>query len=495
MNKVAINKTFTLAGAFGGLVVGVVLALLFLNSEQSKHHSTMAEKEPLYWVAPMDPNYRRNKPGLSPMGMNLIPFYEDGAIANDAGSGTINISPNVINNLGVRTGLVSRQSLQSEIVTVGYVQYDENKLIHIHPRVSGWIEKLHIKAEGDPVEKGMLLYSLYSPELVNAQEELALAVSRKNLRLIQAAENRLKSLKISEKFINELKRTLEVKQAINFYATQSGVVDNLNIREGYFVKPGTTMLSIGALDRVWVEAEIFERQASLVKTNDPVTMTLDYLPGRKWIGKVDYIYPTLARKTRTVRIRVSLENTKRELKPNMFAQVSVQTNSSDQVLAIPREALIRTGVQDRVVLALGDGSFKSVAVTLGRSDQDMVEITEGLEEGETVVTSAQFLLDSESSKTSDFKRMHPPEEATSSVWVIGEIKKITNENRIATVEHAPIEAWSWPAMTMDFSLHKDIEIGTLRPATPLQFKLHQLDNGSYEILDIRIITQDATVEE
>ena len=501
MNKATINKTFALIPAIGGLAVGVLLTLLLSNSEHGKRHSASSEKTLLYWVAPMDPNYRRDKPGLSPMGMDLIPYYEGGEIANDAGPGTISISPNVINNLGVRTGLVVRQALHSEIITVGYVQYDENKLIHIHPRVSGWIEKLHVKAEGDPVEKGMPLYSLYSPELVNAQEELALAVSRKNHRLIQASENRLKSLKISKEFINELKRTLKVKQTINFYAPQSGVVDNLNIREGYFVKPGTTMLSIGALDRVWVEAEIFERQAPLVKTNDPVTMTLDYLPGKEWIGEVDYIYPTLDSKTRTMRIRISFDNANRELKPNMFAKVSVQTNSDEQVLAIPREALIRTGTQDRVVLALGEGSFKSVAVKLGRSDQNTVEIIEGLEEGESVVISAQFLLDSESSKTSDFKRMHheervqEQEQVANSVWVAGEIKIRTDADRTVIARHDPIETWDWPAMTMKFSVHQDIDFETLKPATHLQMEIRKLDSGGYEISDVLITNQDATVEE
>lgn len=410
MNKS--QNLIIITAAVGGLIAGVALTLVFAGGEVSDgSDKTSAEQQPLYWVAPMDPNYRRDRPGKSPMGMDLIAVYEGGAKANDAGPGTINISPDVINNLGVRTGQVQRKSLHSEIVTVGYVKYDEDKLVHIHPRVSGWVDTLFVKAAGDRVEKDEPLYALYSPELVNAQEELVLALNRKNTRLIHAAEDRLKALQISPSFVQRLKRSLAIQQTVTFYAQQNGVVDNLNIREGFFVQPGTTMLSIGSLEQVWVEAEIFARQASLVKTHDPVTMTLDYLPGKTWTGRVDYIYPTLDRETRTMRLRLRFDNPDEALKPNMFAQVTVHADSAEQLLVIPREALIRTGSQDRVVLVLGDGSFKSVAVKVGRQDQSVVEILEGLEEGEKVVTSAQFLLDSESSKTSDFKRLHHSDDA------------------------------------------------------------------------------------
>jgi len=286
------------------------------------------------------------------------------------------------------------------------VQYDEDRLIHIHPRVEGWIEKLHVKAAGDPVAIGQPLYELYSPQLVNAQEELLLALKRNNERLVQAAEDRLLALQLSPGFIGELKRERQVRQTITFRAPQNGVVDNLNIREGFYVKPGTTLMSIGALDDVWVEAEVFERQAALVAVGLPVTMTLDYLPGETWEGTVDYVYPSLDEKTRTLRIRLRFNNEAGTLKPNMFAQVLIRAGPSQDTLIIPREAVIRTGDQDRVVLALGAGRFKSIAVDLGRVDQQDAEILRGLQVGDRVVVSAQFLLDSESSKTSDFMRMH-----------------------------------------------------------------------------------------
>ena len=203
---------------------------------------TSGDQEPLYWVAPMDPNFKSDEPGKSPMGMDLIPVYASGEGSVDEGAGTIRISPDIVNNLGVRTGRAEMRLLSSEITTVGYVQYDEDQLLHVHPRVEGWVETLFVKAEGDPVDAGAPLYQLYSPPLVNAQEELLLAIGRGNPSLIEAAEERLKALQIDDKVIDELKRAGKVQQQITFYAPMSGVVDNLNIREGFYVQPGTTCL-------------------------------------------------------------------------------------------------------------------------------------------------------------------------------------------------------------------------------------------------------------
>tara|TARA_R110001592_G_scaffold363329_1_gene684187 strand:+ start:21382 stop:22749 length:1368 start_codon:yes stop_codon:yes gene_type:complete len=400
MNKSNVFTAIVLVAAAGG--IGHWLGS---NGSQNEPESVKQDKLPLYWVSPMNPNYKRDKPGKSPMGMDLIPVYEEGGAGPGAGPGTIRISPDVVNNLGVRTAVVERKALHSEIQTVGYVAYDEDQLVHIHPRVEGWIEKLYAKAEGDPVKKGQPLYEIYSPELVNAQEELVLALDRKNQRLIQAAHDRLKALQLPKDTIEKLMQTKKVKQTIVFFSPQGGVVDNLSIREGVFVKPGTTLMSIGALDQVWVEAEVFERQASDVVTGLPVTMTLDYLPGRVWQGKVDYVYPTLTNVTRTVKVRLRFDNEDQVLKPNMFTQVVIHVRNLEDTLLVPREAVIRTGNVNRAVLALGDGRFKSIDVKVGRFGAQSTEILAGLKEGDRIVSSAQFLLDSESSKTSDFKRM------------------------------------------------------------------------------------------
>ena len=389
------------------LIVTAVLAhysALWRMQEKGSTGEAAGNKKPLYWVAPMDPDYKRDKPGKSPMGMDLIPVYKDAEAYNE--TGTVTISPNVVNNLGVRTAPVIQGRLDLTISTVGYVQYDEDRLVHIHPRVEGWIERLHVKAAGDPVAQGEPLYALYSPTLVNAQDELLLALKRDNPILITAAMERLSALQVPQSEIIRLKNSGKVSQTITIKAPQSGVLDNLNVREGMFVKPGMEMMSIGQLEHIWVIGEVFARQAASVGVGDAVRMRLDYLPGREWSGRVDYIYPSLNTKTRTAQVRVHFANPDSYLKPGMFAQMVIETRPSEAALLIPREALIRTGSQSRVVLAKGEGRFKSIAVKVGRIGENQVEILSGLEEGERIVTSAQFLIDSESSKTSDFRRMN-----------------------------------------------------------------------------------------
>lgn len=395
MKKLGLVAIGALAGAAGIWTAG--------NGLNVAAQTESGERQPLYWVAPMDPNYKRDKPGKSPMGMDLIPVYEESAAGDTPG--TVRISSDVINNLGVRTTRVERGAIETEIQTVGYVQYDEDELAHIHPRVEGWIERLYVKAEGDPVAKGTPLYAIYSPTLVNAQEELVLALKRNNPRLVRAAQDRLAALQLPRPVIEELKRSRKVRQNITFYAPRSGVLDNLDVREGMFVKPGMRMMSIGVLEQIWVVGEVFERQAALISAGDEVRMRLDYLPGREWNGSIDYVYPSLNSETRTARIRTRFTNADGVLKPGMFAQLVISPRRSGETLFVPREALIRTGGQSRVVMALGEGKYKSVEVTVGRISDRQVEILSGLEEGERIVTSAQFLLDSESSKSSDFKRM------------------------------------------------------------------------------------------
>lgn len=471
-----------------GAAIGAGTLGLFLNPNSEGPKTNSEEKKPLYWVAPMDSNYRRDKPGKSPMGMDLIPVYEDESSTDDFGPGAVRVAPHVVNNLGVRTAPVELENMHTEISTVGYVQYDEDKLIHIHPRVDGWIEKLYVKAEGDPVEKGQPLYSLYSPQLVNAQEELLIALKRNNGSLVTAAKDRLKALQLSAGLIKELEQTKKVQQTITFYSPQAGVVDGLKIREGFYVKPGDTLLSIGKLDQVWVEAEVFERDAALIKEGLPVSMTLDYLPGEDWTGVVDYVYPVLNSKTRTLRVRLKFGNPDFQLKPNMFAQVSIHANQADSAIIVPKEAVIRTGKQDRVVLALGDGQFKSIEVTIGRVDKDSIEILSGLNEDDVVVTSAQFLIDSESSKSSDFKRM-THDEVPNSIWMQGEVNSVMTGHRMVNITHGPAEAWDWPEMTMDFNVAENVDVDSLKSGQSLHFEVSKTEDSGYEVTGIHIMSQ------
>lgn len=470
------TKTSLFIGVFIGLTISAATYILTAgNIMNSEKVAEKLEEEPLYWVAPMDANFQRDEPGLSPMGMDLVPVYADSGEGPDEGVGTIRISPDVINNLGVRTVSAEYKKLDNQIDTVGYVAYDEDKLVHIHPRVDGWIEKLYVTSVGSMVTKGQPLYDLYSPALVNAQEELLLGLERKNKRLIKAAENRLVALHLPEKAIKNLKKARKVQQSITFYSPQNGVVENLNIRTGFFVKPGATLMSIGDLSEVWVEAEIFERQAAQVLVDTKVMMRLDYLPGKDFSGKVDFIYPALDADTRTVKVRIHVDNQSGEFKPNMFAQVTIYTSNDTRALLIPKEALIRTGSQNRVVLALGGGSFKSVAVTVGRFDNDSVEILSGLAEGEYIVSSAQFLLDSESSKSSDFMRMnHVSMDMTQNSEVIsattrGVINSVMIGHRMVNISREAIDKWQRPAAKLDFLVDDALDIQSFTKGDEIDF--------------------------
>ena len=496
--KMQLNKSFFITVAL--LIATATLAhysALWRMQDAGEGGKATAKKEPLYWVAPMDPNYKRDKPGKSPMGMDLIPVYEEAG--GDEEIGTVTISPDVVNNLGVRTALVTRGQMDVSVNTVGYVQYDEDRLIHIHPRVEGWIEKLYVKASGDPVEQGAPLYALYSPTLVNAQEELLLALKRNNATLIDAAKERLASLQVPESEINRLKKSGKVSQTITITAPQSGVLDNLMAREGMFVKPGMEIMAIGQLDHIWVIGEVFERQASLVQVGDQVRMHLGYLPGREWQGQVDYVYPSLNTTTRTAQVRVHFHNPDGYLKPGMFAQMRIEAAPMDDTLLIPREALIRTGSQSRVVLAKDEGRFKSVAVRVGHITDDQAEIMSGLDEGDRIVTSAQFLIDSESSKTSDFRRMdHGSDDKAettvpTSVWVGARIKSLMTEHRMLTLAHDAIDDWQWPAMTMNFTASKNVDLQGLQPDMTLHVEITREGDNNYVISQIH--RPDAATED
>jgi Cu(I)/Ag(I) efflux system membrane fusion protein len=507
-----------------GAAAGALLTLGYSSLSSSSDEKAMTDSAdaPLYWVAPMDANFRRDKPGQSPMGMELVPVY---ATQGNESAGTVKISPNVVNNLGVRTALVERKALHIPIQTVGYVQYNEDKLVHIHPRVEGWIEQLNVKAAGEKVSENQVLYALYSPQLVNAQEEYLLAKSRKNNNLVNAAEARLVALQMPKEAISLLKKTSKVQQTIEFRAPQSGVVDNLNIRQGFYVKPGTTLMSIGALDEVWVEAEIFERQAAQVSLGLAVTMTLGFMPGKEWLGKLDYIYPTLDAETRTVRVRMRFDNQQRQLKPNMFAQVTIYSDLSAQALLVPREAVIRTGKQDRVVLALGEGKFKSIEVALGQMTSDYAQILSGLIEGDKVVSSAQFLLDSESSINSDFQRMsHSSHNANESdevadvmpdmqsslqlhselqangqaqsqefdsATVDGVINQISTPERMMNISRGPIEKWGRGPATLDFVIHESVKLDIFRPGDTIRFSF-EIRDGDFVLTEATFLTSGAS---
>lgn len=454
------------------------------------------EKKILYWAAPMDPNFRRDEPGKSPMGMDLVPIYAGQETVDE--DNVVRISPEVINNIGVRTERVQRGRFSRPIHTVGYVDYDETRISHIHLRVDGWIEKLIANAEGERVKRGQLLFTLYSPTLVNAQEEYLQVLSRNNQRLMEASKEKLFALGLTNTQVKALKDRGTPEQYLGFYAPQAGVVTNLNVREGMFVKPEMNILSIASLDTVWMQAEVFEQQVNWVSEGQAVEATLPSSPGKKWLGEVDYIYPELDSITRTLRVRLKFKNPDEYLKPNMYAYVSIINEHTEPVLHVNRQALILDGNQPRVIVALGEGRFQPRSVTVGMVNDERVEIMDGLNGDESVVISSQFLIDSEASLNASLQRMTPLEDtkqtmdhATDVVKGQGLINKVDPEARIINLSHEPIPQLDWPAMTMDITVADDINLDKVSGWKQVRFYMVKDKTGMYYIRRIEPVHVDA----
>ena len=438
------------------------------------------EKKILYWVAPMDPNYRRDGPGKSPMGMDLVPVYDEGAGLS------VKISPTVENNMGVRTAVAEYSKLWRRVETVGYVDVDENHIAHIHLRTKGWVEKLMVKSEGERVKKGQLLFEVYSPELVNAQEEYLQALGTSSQRLIPASKDRLLALGISQQQIDRLKKKRKVEQYVQVFAPQDGIVDKLNVREGMFVMPQKEVMSLADLSSVWLLAEVFEKQADWIKTGQSADVTLSYLPGRTWQGAVEYIYPSLNPKTRTLKVRLHFENQDESLKPNMFANVTIYAGPKSEIIVIPREAVIR-GKKNRVILSMGDGRFQPREVVIGIESGDWIEISNGLDEGDVVVTSGQFLLDSEASLKASLQRMTSKQKEEISkdldnktdvaITGRGVVRAVMIDQNKINMSHDPIPALNWPEMTMDFDVSQEVDLDSFKPDDKVMFELEKDENG------------------
>ena len=456
-------------------------------------HALSAEDEVLYWVAPMDPNYRRDKPGKSPMGMDLVPVYAD---AEGTDADIVSINPAVVQNLGVRTAKTERGKLWRRIDTVGYVAFDERKLSHVHLRTDGWIEKLYVKSDGETVKKGDVLFELYSRELVNAQEEYIQALRGKKDYLQRASRERLESLGMSKEQIREVASKRRAFQNIRVLAEQDGIVDGLNVREGMYVKPATEVMTLADLSTIWLLVDVFERQSEWVAPGQPADVRLNYIPGRVWEGEVEFVYPTIDPKTRTLRVRLIFDNPNEVLKPDMYANVRIYSGPVDDVLSIPREALIKTGESERVIIALGDGQFKAMEVVAGMESGDRVEILKGLNDGDTVVTSGQFLLDSEASLRASFARMDPAENVDDSMddssppeepaMGMGTVNEVFAEDRKLNISHAAIEVLGWPEMIMDFELNDNASLEGIEAGAKVHFTLLRDSDGNYLIDSIQL---------
>jgi len=373
------------------------------------HQVERKGKTILYWRAPMDPTFVSAKPGKSPMGMDLIPVYE--GEEDITGGPTISIDPVTVQNIGVQTAPVEKVNLYRVIRAVGHVDYNEETLSRVNIKFSGWIEKLHVDETGQQVRRGQAMLEIYSPELVSTQEEYLLAlrnmkklgaspfseVTESSRSLLESTRRRLLYWDISEGQIKDLEEKGTISKTVMLFAPVNGVVIDKMAEEGMRVTPGMDLFRIADLSEIWVYAHIYEYEVPWVEVGQPAEMDLPYSPGKTFKGKVEYIYPYLDQKARDIKVRLVFQNPDLELKPQMYANVQLESRLGADVTAVPTEAVIRSGERNIVFVASGGGKFEPRDVVLGPEGQGgLVQILAGIQPGEEVVTSAQFLLDSES---------------------------------------------------------------------------------------------------
>jgi Cu(I)/Ag(I) efflux system membrane fusion protein len=355
--------------------------------------------KPLYYRHPHDPNRTSPVPKQDEMGMDYVPVYADAA------GPEVRISPAVVNNIGVRTAAVEIAAPERRAATVGYVSFDERRMQQVQPRAEGWIEGLAVRAAGETVQQGQLLFTLYSPMFESAQQEYLDAERIGNRDLIDASRERLRALGLDAGAADRMARAGRATGRVPFHAPISGVVTELAVREGAMVTPNMMALTITGLGSLWVIAQVPESQAGWVRAGTAAEISLPSLPGEQFSGRVDYVYPELDMETRTLRARIVLDGAGAGLRPNMLANVSLVGEAGAPATMVPRSALIRSGREDRVVVALGDGRFVPRRVVAGAESGERVVIREGLAEGEQVVIAGQFLIDSEANLRAGLGRL------------------------------------------------------------------------------------------
>ena len=355
------------------------------------------ERKIKYWVAPMDPTFVSDKPGKSPMGMDLVAVYEDDVA--EASGNTVSIDPVVVQNMGVRIKHVERQSLFRHIRTIGEVEVGEDLVSVVNLRFSGWVEKIHVDKTGDLIEAGQPLFEIYSPDLVASQEEYLLALRSQGAasELARSARRKLELFDLDPRDIDAIAKSRQLRRALPIRAPRSGYVLHKNIVEGARIMAGQDLYKIGDLSKIWVQAEVYEHDAPWVEVGQHAQMEVTYQKGKVIEGSVAYVYPTINKASRTLSVRLEFPNPDMRLKPGMFATVYIQFRRQDDTLVVPTEAILHSGTREIVFVALGEGRFEPREITTGLvGDRHTTQVLSGLAAGEEVVMSGQFLIDSES---------------------------------------------------------------------------------------------------
>jgi Cu(I)/Ag(I) efflux system membrane fusion protein len=397
----------------------------------------------LFYRNPMNPDITSPTPAKDDMGMDYLPVFAESSDQGESPAGTVKIDGVTTQNIGVRTGKAVELALSHTVRAVGRVAYDEEKMVRLHPKTEGWIDKMHVDKTGQWVKQDTDLLSIYSPQLVASQQEYLLALNNlkalekspiEDIRrgaetLVKSSRERLKLLDFPAHQMHELDKSRQIKKSIHIHTPAEGIVMNIGAREGQYVTPATEIYMIADLRKVWVYANIYEYELPWVKEGDSVEMQLVGIPGRVYKGHLAYIYPYAESKTRTIKVRLVFENPDLLLKPNMFADLTIHAGKQAESVVIPSEAVIRSGSRNQVFVVRGPGKFEPRLVKLGLESNGKVTVLEGVKVGEEVVTSAQFLIDSESKLR----------EATAKMLQLMDEKKQMDVSSASTKQGEPME--------------------------------------------------------
>jgi Cu(I)/Ag(I) efflux system membrane fusion protein len=507
------NRRIIISTIAGAVVLAVTAAGAYrLGARAGAHPAAVSQptatrtdasgRKVLYWHDPMVPGQKFDKPGKSPfMDMDLVPVYADEAQPD----GGVKVSPGVQQNLGIRIAEVRKGSLATTLDVLGNIAFNERDLVQLQARSSGYVEKLFVRAPLDPVRKGQALLQLYVPDWIAAQEDY-LAVKRMpagpdTAGLLDAALQRMRLAGMTEQQVREVSMHSQVSARTTVTAPSDGVVSELSVREGMTVAPGAPLFRINGLRTVWVDAEVPESSAALVRPGMPVQASSPAFPGLEFSGKVEALLPQVNAATRTLKARIELANPGGKLVPGMFATVHMAPAQSRDTLLVPSEAVIQTGTRTVAITALDDGTFAPVEIVTGAEANGQTEVIKGLSAGQKVVASGQFLIDSEASLRGALQRLGGavPAQATPSEprpteakpvmpakaathHASGKIEQIAGDE--VTISHGPIPSLKWGPMTMGFQppaagMPKEIKVGDT-----VRFEIQATDDGAFKIVSI-----------
>jgi Cu(I)/Ag(I) efflux system membrane fusion protein len=477
-----------IALAVGALAVGAALGVgYWLGAAPDAVHPSAtsaagagkSERKILYYRNPMGLPDTSPGPKKDPMGMDYIAVYEG---EEPAKAGTVKISPDKVQLLGVRTEAAAERELRRTVQAVGTIQANERLLAKVTPRFEGYIEKLHVNTTGQAVKRGEPLMEVYSPEIVAAQEEYLIAQAGGSepvmQRMAEAVLRRLQNWGIAESELDTLRKERKARRTLTLRSPAAGAVLAKPSVQGMRFMPGETLYEIADLSSVWLVAEIFERDLGLVKAGQAARLRILAYPEREFAGRVVFVYPTLDPNTRTARVRIELANPGGLLKPAMYGSVELEGARASKALAIPDSAVLDSGSRQVVLVQRAAGQFEPRDVKLGMRADGYVEVLDGIGAGDEVVVRANFLIDAESNLKAALESFRQAGAQTHRGE--GTVQEINASAGTLTLEHGPVPSLKWPAMTMEFKAKDRALLQGLKPGQRVEFEFFE-QSGDYVI--------------